>query len=459
MKLTTRLIILGFCALIFLVAAPAIVFYSLGYRFNFSNGQIITTGGIYVKALPTGVDIAIDNQPSDRTTYFYPSVFVQNLNPGQHQVSISRDGYYAYQKNLEVKEKEVSKLENVTLFQQDMGFAVLGQDITHFSAAPNNTTLLVGLSAETGLAVATINAQTEERKTYTLPLKTGKIASVIWSADSTRALVNIATNYYLIDTTSEELEAVAVPFLARATQVFFNPQKNQEFFYVKDKNIFSTEADLPVAKNILSYHPEPGTANLIWLDAHGSLNITNTTTPQTSPYIAKTLVLEKSATYSVIILGGKTYIKENNKLMLVDTDKNTLVTVYPSVKGMKISPNGQKTLYYNDKEIVLTPEHASLPVATTQTPITTLVPFFSGTVNDVWWINDDYVAVASGNNVVISEIDARGGANVITLPTALPLVDKPSLALQTPQIFFNRENGKLYVFSQQTLAASENLLP
>ena len=120
-----RSLILVLCIVLFLVISPYIIIYSLGYRVDFEQKKIVTTGGIYVKALPQGADIIVDSKISNKTSFLSPTVFVQNLLPKQHQVEIKKDGYYDYKKTLEVKEKEVTKLDRVILFKTKIPFEIL----------------------------------------------------------------------------------------------------------------------------------------------------------------------------------------------------------------------------------------------------------------------------------------------------------------------------------------------
>ncbi|MEK7663952.1 MAG: PEGA domain-containing protein [Patescibacteria group bacterium] len=132
MTLKTRLTILLLLVFLFLVVTPYLVLYSLGYRIDFKNQKIVATGGIYVRVQPSTANITIDNKINDATGVFSNSIFVQNLLPGEHSVSIKKDGYHDYQKNLLVKEKAVTKLENVILFGKNIPFEIL-DSTTQFS--------------------------------------------------------------------------------------------------------------------------------------------------------------------------------------------------------------------------------------------------------------------------------------------------------------------------------------
>ena len=62
MKKRTRLIIMLACVACFLVVAPILVFYSMGYRFDFAKMKITATGGIYVRTYPVADRILIDSK-------------------------------------------------------------------------------------------------------------------------------------------------------------------------------------------------------------------------------------------------------------------------------------------------------------------------------------------------------------------------------------------------------------
>jgi hypothetical protein len=121
----TRAIILAVCVLLFVVIAPVIVFYSIGYRFDFKTDKVVETGGIYVRTFPAADHVVIDGNDNQKPGYFSNSVFVQDLLPDLHTVSITKTGYYDYFKTLPVLQQEVTKLENVTLFKKDIVFAAI----------------------------------------------------------------------------------------------------------------------------------------------------------------------------------------------------------------------------------------------------------------------------------------------------------------------------------------------
>lgn len=122
MKKKIRLIILSVCAICFFVIAPMLVFYSMGYRFDFKKMQLTETGGIYVRSFPSADQIIIDSKIIKKPGLFANDVFVQSLIPEEHTVLVTKNNYYDYSKAVLVEQKEVTKLENILLFKKNILF-------------------------------------------------------------------------------------------------------------------------------------------------------------------------------------------------------------------------------------------------------------------------------------------------------------------------------------------------
>lgn len=73
---------------------------------------------------------------------------------------------------------------------------------------------------------------------------------------------------------------------------------------------------------------------------------------------------------------------------------------------------------------------------------------FSENIGKVFWLNDDYLIFNVGNKTKVAEIDDRDRLNVIDIAE-----------FKNPEIFWDSENGKLYVLSDKILYISGNLLP
>ncbi len=340
----TRFLILVLCVVLFFIIAPYIVIYSLGYKIDFEQKKIVITGGIYVRALPQGVDVIIDSKINNTTSLLYPTVFVQNLLPKQHSILIKKDGYYNYKKNLEVKEKEVIKLEQVILFKEKILFDIL----------------------------------------------TDKTNSPFSKKDPEQLF--IIENGDLYKNNSEKLEVIL--------------------------------------KNILSF--EVSDNNIIWLGLDGFLYSSSQDGKITNKLSQTPLKITIKSNYKFTIVPQNIFLLENNNLLLFNQKTKIFETFYGLVKDLKISPDGQKILYYNDNEILYS-------YLNSDNPEKIFLNRFSEKIGDCFWLNDNYLIFDLGNKIIISETDNRDSINTITLSQNLSLADK---------ILFNQQDKKLYILTQ-----------
>lgn len=117
-----RLIILIVCVICFSVTIPYIVLYSQGYRIDFSKMKIFATGGIYIRTFPAADQIIIDSKDYGKPGLFANDLFIPNLLPEKHTISIKKAGFFDYSKALLVEETLTTKLENILLFKKSFNF-------------------------------------------------------------------------------------------------------------------------------------------------------------------------------------------------------------------------------------------------------------------------------------------------------------------------------------------------
>ncbi|TSC94401.1 MAG: hypothetical protein CEN87_522 [Parcubacteria group bacterium Licking1014_1] len=172
-----RLIILLVCGFLFLIITPSIVLYSLGYRIDFEKRRIVATGGIYLKIWPQPAEVFIDSKLSGKTNIFFDYVFAQNLLPKQHSVLIKKEGYFSYQKTLNVKEKEVAKLEHILLFKKNMSFEFLkNSDNSPFKKQVSDSDIAQNIFLLENNTLSIFDKKTNEFQVFYSPVKAFKVS-------------------------------------------------------------------------------------------------------------------------------------------------------------------------------------------------------------------------------------------------------------------------------------------
>lgn len=405
------------CVACFFIIAPFLVLYSIGDRFDFQKIKITKTGGIYVRTFPAAEKIIIDSKIIEKPGMFSNSIFVQSLLPDLHTVLAEKSGYYNYFKTIPVAEEQVTKLENVLLFKKNIQFEV-APEITQ---SPFNTL-----------------------QKYII--KNNKL-------------------YY-----SNAPENISISAAQKAAPI------------LEDLSAFSVVSN-----------------SIIWLGTDGFLyqsgltNITTTTKIKPTKLTLTPLKINKKDSYKIVSGSQNIFLIDNNNLLFLNTKTNNLDNFYNPVENAKISPDGNNIIYYNDNNIYISPISApsTAPNLLYKSPAYAEASAGkSEKITDCLWLNNNYIIFVTGPaspsqggyKIIISETDYRGEINSITFPSTItiPLSKKieapsptpnaiktqqPSEALsaivnfKNPQIFFNQQDGKLYILTNGTLLLSEKLIP
>lgn len=90
---------------IFVLALPALIFHTTGYRLNFDEGSektIVTTGGIYITTDNLEVDVYLDDEQVRRPRLFRSAYYIQNVESGIHRAVVQQNGLNTWVKELPV---------------------------------------------------------------------------------------------------------------------------------------------------------------------------------------------------------------------------------------------------------------------------------------------------------------------------------------------------------------------
>ena len=98
-----------------------VVFFSIGYRFNFASNIFIYSGSINVKATPSNIVATIDNKkPENRHFNFINNSYhITGMRYGIHKVKFSAPGYSDWEKDVEVHSGLATEFWNVILIKND----------------------------------------------------------------------------------------------------------------------------------------------------------------------------------------------------------------------------------------------------------------------------------------------------------------------------------------------------
>jgi len=126
MTKTTRRLIFYFLVLVFLIVAPLTILYSSGYFYDQENKKIIQTGAFFIDSQPKNAKVFINGQFKDTT----PRVLIEHLLTGSYEVTVAKDGFWTWKKNLEIKPPLVTEVRNIFLVPQNPKIELFVQNAT-----------------------------------------------------------------------------------------------------------------------------------------------------------------------------------------------------------------------------------------------------------------------------------------------------------------------------------------
>ncbi len=351
MKLLHRRIVYSIFVGIFLVAAPLIVFYTMGYRYNLDKGRVQKTGVMKITTVPRGADIYLNGVKYETSQ---TPAKVEYLLPGDYEIKLTKDGYYDWRKKLAVAENGTTFAEKIMLFKKSSAEAITESSTVSWLVSPDKNMIAVAdnlgnvslIDINSGLmgeisggnidVVARISGMPGLRLTAFSP--TGRY---IIGQDST----GTAPNSYLIDTllkTAKKLPSSASPAKWAA---------DKDLLYALDKSglsqiDLSTMAAKVIAKKI--------SGNDFYVFGNSLYILTD------DGLIKSALNGESTATAAVVSGSGAKIdsIRNNRALISRESDGNLQIadlnqkikTVSVAAKDWEWLDNGMMMIY-NDYEI------------------------------------------------------------------------------------------------------------
>jgi len=112
MNLRTRRILYSFFIAIFAIAAPTLVLYTAGFRYDFKYNRIVETGSLVIKSYPENASIYIDGKLLEQTT---PTI-INTILPGKINLLVEKEGYHRWEKTIEIFHRVSTFEESIKLY-------------------------------------------------------------------------------------------------------------------------------------------------------------------------------------------------------------------------------------------------------------------------------------------------------------------------------------------------------
>jgi len=227
-----------------------VIFYFQGYRFDFEKNKVVQTGALYLKAMPNNCQVYLDGDFKKKTSGFTGSVLIENLMPREYQVEIRKTGYHSWQKNLEIREKQVTEAKNIILFPQNPDFTIVSEKPEiKISATSSDKQKVIDASAYE------IRVLFPEKENPLFPHSTLFPHREVFIARFSKKIGNIfwLTDHYLIFSVGNKIKIAEIDDRDKINIIDLAEFKDPEIFWdEKNKNLYVlSEGKLYLSKNLI----------------------------------------------------------------------------------------------------------------------------------------------------------------------------------------------------------------
>lgn len=132
-----RALLITFIAL-FLIISPLLILYTAGYRYDWTNGILKETGTLSVDVYPRNAKVYLDNEVLNAKI----PIRLQNIKPKKYKVKITAPGYFDWEKEIEVKNKQTEYIKEIYLIQKNSPTLIAQGPINQIFISPDKNYLV-----------------------------------------------------------------------------------------------------------------------------------------------------------------------------------------------------------------------------------------------------------------------------------------------------------------------------
>jgi len=439
----TRNILFSIFVLAFAIIAPLVCLYAAGYQVG-NNFSVQKTGILVIKTEPTAATIYLENKTqknlvdnllqTNKQSYTTPNR-IKNLLPGKYDIKLEKEGYWAWEKQLQIDPGQSIYIENVNLFKNNLPTPLNNQQYSDLIPSPNGRMLLaiyqhgadiINLDDDTikNISIATASVKTVFTKD-----------NCLWSPNNDAIILG----QYLYDlSNTEQTRNINELTDDNLTNIKWNLTDKNHISYTSQSSLYDFNLDSKekklIAKDISTNDYLARGNDLFFLGRENDSIMLNVWD------------LSKNQSVRKINLPNSDYTfinQDNNLINLLDKTHKALYLIDPFAELKPIVEiinnvnsarwiNSDKLIYANDYELWIYDAKNYYKVLLTRISeqITAVFPF----------TNENYLFYATENNINIMEMDSRDKYNIIKL-VDLEKIKDPYLSKNGDALYFYSKIG------------------
>ncbi|MCH8748551.1 PEGA domain-containing protein, partial [Patescibacteria group bacterium] len=337
---------------------------------------------------------------------------ITNLPAGTVSVTVSREGYETWQKNILVIPGRTTELRDIRLWPSSPSRQVLIQEASMFSLSPSRQLLAV-LTNQNSF---TLLDQEGLPASNSLSL-TSRPESLLWAPNNSSILIRASTGSYQLVTVGQRLSTKTLPRLAQASEVVWDPRVPNRLLYRNQAGSIAAHHTITGSTEILVAKVETFALSSRQIYAVltdgtvASFTLQGELVNRAIP--APTGVIESLA----VTPAGRVVFELADQSFWFLADEGNVEKIIDQAQSVAWSPDGRMLLIQTDTHTLyvfnVDDERATTPLKELQ-----LVIRLARDINaPQWYAGGHHLIYQVGDEILITEIDTRDQPRTYQLDT------------------------------------------
>lgn len=435
MKIWKRKILLILAFSLFFIISPVLVFYAMGYRYDFENKAFRQIGMIILESKPDNANIFINGNFESTTPYR-----IKNLLPNEYSINIKKEGFNSWKKILSVGSKKVTWASNIVLFFKNPKKNNLTDLIlNNFKISPNHKKIVTSSTHEDSFGIWILDIESKQSKKIfpnnnldyssspisKKELKNIQYSKFLWSENNNKIIISLKNeleNYIIIDTEKNSKPVyINNSYDLKVKKIQW---KSNEEIYLLDKsgnlhqiNLNSKYTPKILQKNIVNFEFNKENSNIVYVSKEDNNYKLNLLSNENTKNI---LNLPNNEEFE-IQFGKKNsltlLLKNKKELLLINTGNNEPKVIGSNTNYSQWSNDKNKILFSTNNEIWFYPlkKESEKEETTSNTynynEANLLTRYSEEIKNATWYPNEEYITILLENSIKIIELDGRDKRN------------------------------------------------
>ncbi len=427
--------------LIFLIASPIVIMYSLGYKLDIQELKLQKTGGFFIKIDYKSYDIYINDKLKkgvEESIFSQQGVLIPNLIPKTYKVTIKKDGYIPWEKRLQVKSGLVTEIKNITLIPKNLQLKLIDKNVDDFILSDSKNQ--IAYKKENFLYIKNTESESNEIKKIKIPEE--NLSFFDFPNKNTLFLKN-KDKIYKIDANTKNIYSINIPGNTKKIKVDSN---NTNFVYILFENdLFKIDIQNnkkeKIAQKITNFYLTKD--SIVYTTQFPANFYKKEKNSEKIQQLTFNPISKLSDDFKIIKNNSNPIgiLNPNKNLLLFDYETERFINLANDIKDAKISDDGSKILYRKNNEIYIYYLSATYPKK--EPKETVLIGRFSDKIEDASWLNDNnnYIFLKLSEKLILTEIDLRGQRNSYKIAEQ---VKKYIYSESQKAVYFTTKNNNLY---------------